>query len=90
MNHKVQFIPVVVPNSGPDGPIMLQVANMLVCGTVFVAFAVWARMITVSTQNTAVELTTILKQKFTGSNNENNVTDEEETKPIVTTEKNEV
>ena len=88
MNHKVQFIPMVIPNSGPDGPLFLQIANMLTCGTVFVAFAVWARMITVSTQNTMIELTTILKHKVIGNDNSNsNVSDEEEAKPMVASEK---
>lgn len=87
MNHKVQFIPIVVPNGGADGPIVNQVANMLVCGFVFVTFAVWARMITVSTQNTMVELTTIVKQKFIGNDNSPISSDEEEAKSIVTGQK---
>ena len=63
MNHKVQHIPMFVPNSGPDGPIGLRVANMLVSGTIFVTLAVLARKVTVTSQTTLVELTTILKTK---------------------------
>ncbi len=78
MNHQVQYIPIVVPGSGPDGSVFLQIANMLLCGTIFVAFAVWARKITVSTQTTIVELTTIVKEKIIGTNASSG--DEEEAK----------
>lgn len=82
MNHKVQFIPMVIPGSGPDGHTALQVLNMLVCGTIFVSFAVWARKITVSTQTTFVELTTIMKNKITGYKEHDEMEDEEEAKLI--------
>mmetsp|Transcript_22103 Transcript_22103/g.24857 ORF Transcript_22103/g.24857 Transcript_22103/m.24857 type:complete len:503 (-) Transcript_22103:308-1816(-) len=54
MNHSVQFIPVVIPGSGADGIVALRVLNMLTCGTIFVLVAVWARKVTVTTQNTVV------------------------------------
>lgn len=66
MNHQVQFIPIVVPNSGPDGPVVNRILNMLLCGFIFVGFAVWARKITVSTQMTVMELVANIKKKFTG------------------------
>ena len=81
MNHKVQRIPIILPNSGANGPMVLQISNMLLCGTIFVTLAVQARKITVTTQTTFVELTTILKKKFLG--NVNNDTDVEEAKPMV-------
>jgi len=83
MNHQVQYIPIVIPGSGPDGIMVLQVANMLLCGTIFVSFAVWARKITVSTQTTIVELTTILKEKILKTNDKSIVNDVEESKPMV-------
>ena len=82
MNHSVQYIPIIVPNSGPEGPTYLRVANMLVCGFIFVSFAVWARRITVSTQTTAVELTTLLKNRRNGALDEA----DEETKPMIAEE----
>jgi len=56
MTHNVQHILVVIPGSGKDGPIYLKVANMLLCGAGFVALAVWARKVTVTTQTSVVEL----------------------------------
>jgi hypothetical protein len=84
MNHQVQHIPIVVPGSGPDGHMALQIANMLVCGTIFVSFAVWARKITVSTQTVVVELTTILKKRFLGDD-KSDLVDTEEGQPMVST-----
>lgn len=56
MNHQVQHIPIVIPGSGPDGFIGSKVLNMMLCGIIFVALAVQARKVTVSTQMTVVEL----------------------------------
>jgi len=56
MCNKVQHIPVVIPNSGSDGPLLLKTLNMLLCGTIFVALAFWARQITITTQTTMTEL----------------------------------
>jgi hypothetical protein len=83
MNHKVQHIPVLVPGSGPEGPTALRIANMLVCGTVFVALAVLARKVTVTTQTTVVELTTITKKKIFGDVKSIEEDDVEEAKPMV-------
>jgi len=54
MNHHVQHIPVIIPGSGSDGHIALRILNMAFCGTIFVLVAVWARKVTVSTQNSVV------------------------------------
>lgn len=89
MNHKVQHIPMLVPNSGPHGPTSLRVANMLVCGTIFVSLAVLARKVTVATQLSLVELTTIVKRKFIGYPYDSK-SDEEEAKPMVEAEAKEV
>jgi len=84
MNHQVQYIPIVVPNSGPTGPLQLRVLNMLVCGFIFVAFAVWARNITVKTQTTVTELVTNIKKKCTATPEYDGVEqDEEESSPMV-------
>jgi hypothetical protein len=56
MCNNVQHIPIVIPNSGPDGPLWIKTANMLLCGVIFVSTAVWARKVTISTQTTVVEL----------------------------------
>ncbi len=97
MNHQVQRIPIVVPNSGPDGHIALQICNMLLCGSIFVAFAVWARRITVATQTSVVELTTLLKnallssgKQFSGKQLDDSKLDEEEAKPMIEEEKERV
>ncbi len=88
MNHQVQHIPIVLPNSGPDGHILMQVGNMLLCGSIFVAFAVWARRITVTTQTSMVELTTVLKNQLCGAptrdEDDSKAIDEEEAKPMIT------
>lgn len=83
MNHKVQNIPELVPGSGPEGPMALRVVNMLVCGTVFVTLAVLARKVTVTTQTTVVELTTITKKKIFGDEKSIERDDLEEAKPMV-------
>jgi hypothetical protein len=56
MTHNVQYIPVVVPGSGSDGTAGAKFLNMLLCGSVFVTVAVWARKITVATQLSVVDL----------------------------------
>ena len=56
MCNNVQHIPQVIPGSGPDGPWGLNFLNMLVCGSIFVSLAWWARKVTVSTQNAVVDL----------------------------------
>jgi len=56
MCKNVQHIPVVIPGATSDGPLVLKTANMLLCGCVFVALAVWARKVTVTTQETIVDL----------------------------------
>ena len=84
MNHQVQHIPMVLPNSGPDGHIALQIGNMLLCGTIFVSYAVWARRITVTTQTSVVELTTLLKNWLYGAPKADNAKElDEEAKPMI-------
>jgi len=56
MSHNVQNIPVILPGSGSDGTVTMKFLNMLLCGSVFVTLAVWARKITVATQTSVVEL----------------------------------
>jgi hypothetical protein len=60
MSRNVQFIPIIVPGSGPDGHPALRFVNMLVTGVGFVALAWWARKITVTTQTTFTDLMTSL------------------------------
>lgn len=62
MCQQVQHIPIVIPNSGSDGPLVLQTLNMLLCGVIFVAVAHWARHITVDTQKSVTELLTLLRR----------------------------
>ena len=78
MNHKVQNIPVVIPGSGPDGSVFAQILNMLLCGCIFVWFAVQARKVTVSTQTTFVELVDLLLKKLSGKKDDDDDDDEEE------------
>lgn len=66
MNHKVQHIPIVIPGSGPDGHIVIKTLNMLFCGVIFVAVAVWARKVTVTTQTTVTDLVVILRKRMNG------------------------
>lgn len=57
MSHNVQHIPVIIPGSDAEsGSTVLKFANMVLCGTVFLTMAVWARKITVTTQSSVVEL----------------------------------
>jgi uncharacterized integral membrane protein len=62
MCRNVQHIPVVIPGATADGPLWLKTANMLVCGAVFVPLALWARRVTISTQNSVTELVTVLRK----------------------------
>jgi hypothetical protein len=65
MCNNVQHIPQVIPGSGPDGHWALNSLNMLLCGSIFVPLAWWARKVTVSTQNAVVDL---MKEVRKGSN----------------------
>jgi hypothetical protein len=66
MCNNVQQIPIVIPNSGPDGPLWIKTANMLLCGIIFVSTAVWARKVTISTQTTVVELLDEVRKQMKG------------------------
>lgn len=63
MNHSVQYIPIVIPGSGPEGSDILRFLNMLVCGIIFVSVAVQARKVTVSTQTSCTELVVLISNK---------------------------
>jgi cell shape-determining protein MreD len=56
MTHNVQYIPAVIPGSGADGSAVLKFLNMLLCGSVFLTTAVFARRVTVATQVSVVDL----------------------------------
>merc|ERR1712176_1110735 len=56
MCRNVQFIPVIIPGSDKDGSAIMKFLNMLLCGSVFLTMAVWARKITVATQLSVVSL----------------------------------
>ena len=56
MTHNVQFIPVVIPGADKDGSGFIKFLNMLLCGSVFLTIAVWARKMTVATQMSVVDL----------------------------------
>lgn len=56
MSHNVQHIPVIIPGSDASGSAPIKFLNMLLCGSVFVTMAVWARKNTVVTQLSVVEL----------------------------------
>ena len=56
MGHNVQHIPVIIPGSDASGSQIIKLCNMVLCGTVFLTMAVWARKITVTTQTSVVEL----------------------------------
>jgi len=56
MSHNVQHIPVIIPGSDAGGSQVIKFCNMVLCGTVFLTMAVWARKITVTTQTSVVEL----------------------------------
>lgn len=73
MNHSVQFIPIVLPGSGPDpdGNSLMRFLNMLLCGTIFVYVAVQAREMTVKTQESMVELFQLMTGKEKAGGNAN-------------------
>eukprot|EP00594_Rhizosolenia_setigera_P013223 CAMPEP_0178960642 /NCGR_PEP_ID=MMETSP0789-20121207/13088_1 /TAXON_ID=3005 /ORGANISM="Rhizosolenia setigera, Strain CCMP 1694" /LENGTH=432 /DNA_ID=CAMNT_0020644035 /DNA_START=214 /DNA_END=1512 /DNA_ORIENTATION=- len=71
MNHSVQFIPIVLPGSGPDGNSLMRFLNMLLCGTIFVYVAVQAREMTVKTQESMVELFQLITGKEKEGGNAN-------------------
>jgi len=56
MTHNVQYIPVVIPGSDADGSAVLKFLNMVLCGSVFLTTAVFARKVTVATQLSVVDL----------------------------------
>lgn len=61
MCQNVQHIPVVIPGSmATDGNLFLQTLNMLLCGTIFVTLAYFARSATVTTQTSVTELMMLL------------------------------
>jgi N-acetylneuraminate 9-O-acetyltransferase len=60
MCRDVQYIPILVPGSGPDGNIVCKTINMLIWGVAFVALSFWARQITVTTQTTLTDLVQLL------------------------------
>lgn len=60
MCRDVQYIPIVIPGSGPDGHIVVKTLNMMLCGIAFVALAFWARQLTVTTQETFTDLVHLL------------------------------
>mmetsp|Transcript_44804 Transcript_44804/g.66479 ORF Transcript_44804/g.66479 Transcript_44804/m.66479 type:complete len:448 (-) Transcript_44804:62-1405(-) len=69
MCQDVQHIPVVIPGAVADGPLLLKTANMLLCGSVFVPLALWARKVTITTQTSVVDLIEELRGKKKASDN---------------------
>lgn len=65
MCKNVQHIPIVLPGAGPDGPLWLKTANMLLCGCLYIPLALWARKVTVTTQTAIVDLIHELKNPTT-------------------------
>lgn len=61
MNHNVENIPVIIPGSDASGNNHIKFLNMIICGILFVTFAVWTRNITITTQNTIVALVKLWK-----------------------------
>lgn len=61
MTHNVQYIPVIIPGADANGHTALKFLNMLLCGSVFLVMAVWARKITVATQMSVVDLVKSLR-----------------------------
>jgi len=90
MSQNVQFIPVVLPGATADGPLWLKTANMLLCGSIFVPLALWARTVTVTTQASVTELAVLLMK---GGNVEEEEKEEETvaltTKMVVEPQKSE-
>ena len=69
MCRNVQHIPIVLPNSGPDGNPIMKFLNMALTGVGFVALAYWARKITVTTQTTVTDLVVLLLGRGTEHHN---------------------
>jgi N-acetylneuraminate 9-O-acetyltransferase len=69
MTKNVQYIPIVLPGSGPDGHGIIKFLNMLLCGAVFVYMAYWARHHTVTTQSTITELAILILRGGPASSN---------------------
>jgi len=84
MCRDVQFIPIVIPGSGPDGPLIVKTLNMLLCGVIFVSVAWWARKITVTTQNSVTELVHLIIHRPESVSSED---DKEQTLPLTANEK---
>ena len=72
MCRNVQHIPIVLPNSGPNGNPIMKFLNMLLTGAGFIALAYWARKITVTTQTTVTDLVVLLLDRGGGSAGHNN------------------
>ena len=73
MCQKVQHIPILIPGADANGPILLKTLNMLLCGSIFVPLALWARTATVTTQTTVVELLGVLRGDVVNSSGEDGV-----------------
>ena len=71
MCQNVQEIPIVLPNSGPNGNPIMKFLNMILTGVGFVALAYWARKITVTTQTTVTDLVVLLLDRGTTGGNHN-------------------
>jgi len=56
MSHNVQNIPVIIPGADASGSAAIRLCNMILCGSVFLTTAVWARKVTVATQMSVVDL----------------------------------
>lgn len=74
MCKNVQHIPVIIPGATADGPLWLKTANMLLCGSIFVPLALWARKVTVMTQNSVTELVGVLLNRSDNSSKEETAT----------------
>lgn len=70
MCNNVQHIPIVIPGSGPEGPLWIKTCNMVLCGVIFVSTALWARNVTISTQMTVVELVDEVRKRLSGIHDE--------------------
>lgn len=78
MCQNVQYIPVVIPGATADGPLWLKTANMLLCGSIFVPLALWARKVTVTTQTSVTELAVLVMNLFSPEKEHLHATEEEE------------
>lgn len=92
MCHNVQHIPIIIPGSGGpgsdgDSTIIARVANMLLCGVIFVSLALWARKVTITTQTTVVELMQKIRQLVVGPTTTGEIEDKESELVKLTTTK---